>query len=79
LRGGKIGIFTLKTGSPDYTQVSAQMTVPGVLAVVKGKGMSATSGDITETRLVQAYVAASSAGGCGPSSSGCGPGASGCK
>ena len=74
LNGGKIGIFTLKVGSPDYTQFSAQMAVPGVLAMVKGAGMSAASGDITETRLVQTFVAASSAGGCGPASGGCGPG-----
>jgi hypothetical protein len=77
LRGGKIGMFALKAGSRDYEQVASQMAVPGVLAMVKGKGMSATSGDITETKLVQALVAASSAGGCGPASAGCGP--SGCK
>jgi len=77
LNGGKIGIFTLKTDSADYTQIAKQMVVPGVLAMVKGKGMSAASGDITETKLVQAFVTASSAGGCGPSSGGCGP--SGCN
>jgi hypothetical protein len=74
LNGGKIGMFALKAGSPDYEQVALQMSVPGVLAMVKGKGMSATSGDITETKLIQALVAASSAGGCGPSAgSGCCP------
>jgi len=77
LQGGKISMFALKAGSPDYEQLAKQMTVPGVIAMVKGAGMSATAGDITETKLVQALVAASSAGGCGPSSSGCGP--SGCK
>ncbi len=71
LRGGRIGIFALKAGSSDHTLVASQMTLPGVLALVKGGGMSATSGDITETKLVQALVAAASAGGCGPS--GCGP------
>jgi hypothetical protein len=77
LNGGKIGMFALKVDSRDYEQVASQMAVPGVLAMVKGKGMSATSGDITETKLVQALVAASSAGGCGPAAAGCGP--SGCK
>jgi len=77
LRGGKIGLFALKAGSPDYEQISTQMAVPGVLAMVKGAGMAPVSGDITETKLVQAYVTATSAGGCGPSSGGCGP--SGCK
>ena len=74
---GKVGMFALKTGSRDYEQIALQMTVPGVLAMVKGGGMSAASGDITESKLVQAFVAASSAGGCGSSASGCGP--SGCE
>ena len=78
LNGGKIGMFALKAGSRDYEQVATQMAVPGVLAMVKGRGMAPVSGAITETALVQAFVKASSAGGgCGPSSSGCGP--SGCK
>jgi len=74
-QGQKIGLFTLKTGSPDYEKIVAQMPVPAVLAMVKGGGMIPVSGDITETKLIQGFVAASSAGGCGPS--GCGP--SGCK
>jgi len=74
--GGKIGSFTLKTGSRDYGQIAAQMAVPGVLAMVKGRGMAPVSGEITETKLVQAFVmAANSGGGCG--AGGCGPG--GCK
>jgi hypothetical protein len=69
---GKIGIFTLKTNSRDYEQIAAKITVPGVLAIVKGRGMSVVSGEITEMKLVQAYVGASSAGGCSPSAgSGC--------
>lgn len=74
-QGYKIGLFTLKAGGRDYDAISAQMPVPGVLAAVKGRGMFPVSGDITETKLVQGFVAASQAGGCGPS--GCGP--SGCK
>lgn len=71
-QGQKIGLFTLKTDSPDYTQVAAQMSVPCVLAMAKGRGMVPVSGDITESKLVQGFVAASSSGGgCGPS--GCGP------
>jgi len=73
-QGAKCALFTLKPGSPDYSKLGPQTVVPGVLAMVKGKGMSAVSGEITETKLVQGYVAAASAGGCGPS--GCGP--SGC-
>ena len=74
-RGQKIGVFTLKTDSQDYTQVAAQVAVPCVIAMVKGRGMIPVSGDITEAKLIQGFVAASSAGGCGPS--GCGP--SGCN
>jgi len=70
-QGLKIGLFTLKAGTRDYDLLTAQMSVPGVLAAFKGRGMSATSGDITETKLIQAFVAASSAGGCG--AGGCGP------
>jgi len=73
-RGIKLGVFTLKPGARDYEQITAQVAVPGVLAMVKGRGMSAVSGEITETKLVQAFVGASSAGGCGPSArSGCCP------
>jgi hypothetical protein len=70
-QGLKIGLFTLKAGTRDYDLLTAQMSVPGVLAAFKGRGTSATSGDITETKLIQAFVAASSAGGCG--AGGCGP------
>ncbi|MBU4200706.1 MAG: hypothetical protein KKG09_03465 [Verrucomicrobia bacterium] len=69
----KIGLFMLKMGSRDYEQIATQMPVPGVLAVVKGRGMSAVSGEITEPKLIQGFIAASRTGGCGPSSAGCGP------
>lgn len=73
-KGLKCGLFTLKAGSRDYDQIAAQMSVPGVLAMAKGRGMSAVSGDITEAKLVQGFVAASSAGGCGTSAgAGCCP------
>lgn len=72
--GKKCGLFTLKPDSPDYARVAAQVSLPAVLAIVKGRGMSAISGDITESKLVQGFVAASGAGGCGGGS--CGP--SGC-
>lgn len=73
-QGKKIGLFTLKPGSRDYDQIAKQMPVPGVLTIVKGRGMSAVSGEITESKLVQGFVAASSAAGCGPSAAaGCCP------
>jgi hypothetical protein len=73
-KGVKCCLFTLKSGSRDYDQIAAQMSVPGVLALAKGRGMSAVSGDITEAKLVQCFVAACNSGGCGPSSgTGCCP------
>ncbi len=70
-QGYKIGVFTLKAGTRDHEQLAAQMSVPGVVALVKGRGMSAVSGEITETKLIQGFVTAANAGGCGPG--GCGP------
>ena len=72
-RGTKLGIFTFEDGSPEYADIVKQVPPPGVLAMVKGRGASAVSGDITESKLMQAFVAASSGGGCGPASSGCCP------
>lgn len=72
-QGYKIALFTLQAGSRDHEQLAAQMSVPGVLAAVKGRGMSAVSGEITETKLIQGFVGAGNCGptGCGPA--GCGP------
>lgn len=70
-QGYKIALFTLEAGSRDHEQFAAQMSVPGVLAVVKGRGMSTVSGEITETKLIQGFVAASNVANCGPG--GCGP------
>jgi len=78
-QGNKIGLFTLKAGSPDHGKIGAQVPMPAVLALVKGRGMSAVSGEITETKLVQGFVAASSGGGCGSGGGGCGPASAGCK
>jgi hypothetical protein len=73
-KGTKCGLFTLKAGSADYDKVAKQMAMPGVVALVKGRGMSAVSGEITEAKLVQGFVAAGSAGGCGPGAgAGCCP------
>lgn len=75
--GAKCGLFTLTPGSADYDQLDGQIAMPGVLAMVKGRGVIPVTGEITETKLIQGYVAASSAGGCG--SGGCGPASTGCK
>ncbi len=69
--GTSISAFRLKQGAPNFANFAKQLSVPSVLAMVKGAGMSAVSADqITETKLVQAFVTASrpSAGCCPPGS-----------
>jgi hypothetical protein len=77
--GLNIGLYTLRFSSPsnEYANIASQLTLPGMLVISKGRGAGAVSGEITETKLLQAYVASSRAGGCGPSSS-CGPSTPGC-
>ena len=79
LKSAKItlGLYTLRTSAPDYSAISAQVQAPAILVACKGKGMAAVSGDVTETKLLQAFMASSRAGGCGPS--GCGPSSAGCN
>jgi hypothetical protein len=70
--GVRIGLYTLRFSSPsiEYANIAAQLTLPSILVMSKGRGMGAVSGEITETKLLQAYVASSRAGGCCPSGSG---------
>jgi hypothetical protein len=70
-KGLSTGIFTLQTASPDYTDVAAKMTPPGIAILTKGRGIGFVSGGISETNLMQAYVASTRGGGCGPG--GCPP------
>jgi hypothetical protein len=72
-RGISIGLFTLEENSREYEELAGQVPPPGVIAMVKGRGASAVSGGITESRLMQAFAAASSSGGC-CGASGCGSG-----
>ena len=75
--GASLGLYTLQSSSPEYANIAAQLPPPGVLVMSKGRGMGTVSGGITEEKILQAYVASSRAGGCGPSSS-CGPSTPGC-
>jgi hypothetical protein len=72
----KVGLYTLQAMSADQAQIAKQVKLPAVLVACKGRGMGVVSGEVTETKLLQAYMASSQAGGCGPASAGCGP--SGC-
>jgi hypothetical protein len=68
----RICAFRLKKDAPDYAQLAKQFPIPCVVAMVKGRGMSAVAGEISEAKLIQAFVTASRPSGCGPSSS-CSP------
>ena len=69
--GTKMSFYTLDDGSQDYAQVTSQMPAPCVLVLVKGRGMSVVSSDISEGKLLEALVTASRpSGGCCPSGSG---------
>jgi len=75
--GLNIGLYTLRFSSPsnEYANIASQLTLPGMLVISKGRGAGAVSGEITETKLLQAYIASSRTGGCCPS----GSGSAGCK
>ena len=69
--GTRISAFRLMQGAPNYANLTKQLSVPCVLAMVKGCGLSGVpAGQVTETKLVQAFVAASrpSSGCCPPGS-----------
>ena len=69
--GVRISAFRLKQGAPNFANFAEQLSVPCVLAMVKGCGVSGVSADqITEAKLVQAFVTASrpSSGCCPPGS-----------
>ena len=70
-KGLSTGIFTLKTSSADYPEVAAKVTPPGIAVLSKGGGIGFVSGKMSESNLMQAYVASARKGGCGPS--GCPP------
>ncbi|UCE46224.1 MAG: hypothetical protein JSW47_11435 [Phycisphaerales bacterium] len=73
--GTRVSAFRLKEGAPNYANLAEQLSVPCVLAMVKGGGVSGVSADqITETKLVQAFVTASRpSSACCPSGGSCCP------
>ncbi len=69
--GSRICAFKLKKDAPDYAQLAKQFSIPCVVAMVKGRSMSAVSGEINEAKLVGAFVTASRpSSGCCPSGAG---------
>jgi len=71
-----VGMYMLNADSADYPMISSQVQTPAILVACKGRGMTAVSGDMSEEKLLQAFISASSAGGgCCPG----GAGATGCR
>lgn len=77
-KGISVGLYTLRTAAPEYQAIIQQFSPPAIVVACKGRGMNAVPGDVTETELLQAFVAVSQAGGCGAGST-CGPGNQSCK
>lgn len=67
--GVGVGTYTLRRGGPGFVKAVDGIGIkqfPAVLALKKGCGGTVIKGDITETKLLLAYLEA-----CGPSSSCC--------
>lgn len=66
-RGVRMSAFQLAATAPEFAEMTSQMPVPGVLAVFKGRGMRGVQGqNITETKLLQACLAAMQPTSCCP-------------
>ena len=66
-QGMRMGVFQLASGTPDFELINSQLPSPGVLVVVKGRGMRGVAGkNITKTNLLQACVAAMQPSSCCP-------------
>jgi hypothetical protein len=65
-KGLRMGTFQLAPVSPEFESLITQVPSPGVIVVVKGRGMRAVAGtNITRTNLLQACIAAMGPSGCG--------------
>jgi hypothetical protein len=66
-QGIRMGAFQLAVGTQNFEALNAQLPSPGVVIIMKGRGMRGVAGgDITQTKLLQACVAAMMPSGCGP-------------
>ncbi len=70
--GQRVGVFTLKSGAPDHTQLVRHFSInafPCVVIFGRQGSASAVSGDITEARLFYAFLQASKPVACCPGQS----------
>ena len=68
-KGKQVAAFTLERGAEGYDQLIKQFSVeslPSVIVAGKGCGAAAVSGEINETKLLRAFVVASTPVSCGP-------------
>ncbi len=68
-KGKQVAAFTLERGAQGYDQLITQFSVesfPSVIVAGKGCGAAAVSGEINETKLLRAFVVASTPVSCGP-------------
>ncbi|MHC4510681.1 MAG: hypothetical protein ACYTAO_17285 [Planctomycetota bacterium] len=70
--GTPVGTFKIDSKSDDYALLTRNLSIdsfPSVVVLVKGCGSSVVSGQITEARLLEAFLAASTPGSCCPANS----------
>jgi hypothetical protein len=64
-RGIRMGSFQLAAGTPDFEMAKTQLPPPGVIVAIKGRGMRGVAGpDISQTKLLQAGLAAMQPSSC---------------
>lgn len=64
-KGISTSLYLMNTKSSEYAQNTPQMATPGVLTIYKGKSKNYVFGAINQSKLLQSYMAATLAGGCG--------------
>ncbi len=62
----KIGLFSLSPGGRDYDELAPKTSGPAVVAIVKTGVKRCVSGELTEERVIEGFMAAVGAGGCCP-------------
>ncbi len=62
----KVGVFSLAPGSRDYEEVCTKTQPPPMVAVVKTGAKKAIGGELTQEKVVDAFMSAVAAGGCCP-------------
>lgn len=68
-KGKQVAAFTLEMRSEGYDQLISQFSLesfPSVIVAGKGCGVSTVSGEINETKLLRAFIVASTPISCGP-------------